>query len=79
MNKLIHIISTFLILALSPSIFGAASDEVKTSSSDFETTTFEDEVYDPLEGINRAVFSFNFNGINYNIDISIYNFYNVKI
>jgi len=35
MNKLIHIISTFLILALSPSIFGAASDEVKTSSADF--------------------------------------------
>ena len=59
MNKLIHIILTFLILALSPSIFGAASDEVKTSSADFETTTFEDEIYDPLEGINRAIFSFN--------------------
>ena len=59
MNKLIHIILTFLILTLSPSIFGAASDEVKTSSADFETTTFEDEIYDPLEGINRAIFSFN--------------------
>ena len=55
MNKLIHIISTFLILALSPSIFGAASDEVKTSSADFETTTFEDEIYDPLESVNRAI------------------------
>ena len=59
MNKLIHIILTFLILALSPNIFGAASDDVKTSSADFETTTFEDEIYDPLEGINRAIFSWN--------------------
>ena len=40
MNKLIHIISTFLILTLSTSIFGAASDEVKTSYADFETTTY---------------------------------------
>ena len=59
MNKLLHIILTFLILILSPNIFAAASDEVKTSSADFETTTFEDEIYDPLEGVNRAIFSFN--------------------
>ena len=37
----------------------SASDEVKTDSDDFETTVFEDEVYDPFEGVNRAIFSFN--------------------
>ena len=53
MNKLIQTILTFLFLSLIPSlVFAAASDEVKTSSEDFETTTFEDEIYDPLEGVN---------------------------
>ena len=60
MNKLIQTILTFLFISLIPNlIFAAASDEVKTSSQDFETTTFEDEIYDPLEGVNRAIFSFN--------------------
>ena len=60
MNKLIQTILTFLFISLIPNlIFAAASDEVKTSSEDFETTTFEDEIYDPLEGVNRAIFSFN--------------------
>ncbi len=59
MNKLILIILPFLILSITPSLFAGASDEVKTSSADFETTTFEDEIYDPIEGINRAIFSFN--------------------
>ena len=35
------------------------SDKVKTDSSDFETTSNEDTIYDPLEPINRAIFSFN--------------------
>ena len=60
MNKFIQTILTFLFLSLSPNIiFAAASDEVNTSSADFETTAFEDEIYDPFEGLNRAVFSFN--------------------
>ena len=60
MNKFIQTILTFLLLLSIPNvIFAAASDEVKTSSADFETTTFEDEIYDPIEGINRAIFSFN--------------------
>ena len=60
MNKLIQTILTFLFISLIPNlIFAAASDEVKTSSEDFETTKFEDEIYDPLEGVNRAIFSFN--------------------
>ena len=60
MNKLMQTILTFLFISLIPNlIIAAASDEVKTSSEDFETTTFEDEIYDPLEGVNRAIFSFN--------------------
>jgi phospholipid-binding lipoprotein MlaA len=42
--------------------FSALSDEadkVTTTSSDFETTYNEDEIYDPIEPINRAIFRFN--------------------
>jgi phospholipid-binding lipoprotein MlaA len=35
------------------------ADNVTTYPRDFETSTFEDEIYDPLEPINRAIFSFN--------------------
>jgi len=35
------------------------SDKVTTSSGEFETSYFEDEIYDPFEPINRAIFSFN--------------------
>ena len=59
MNKLSQILISVLILLFSFNVFAAASDDVKTSSADFETTTYEDEIYDPLESINRAVFSFN--------------------
>ncbi len=59
MNKLIQILIILLISSLSFNLFATASDEVKTSSADFETTALEDEVYDPFEGINRAVFNFN--------------------
>ena len=58
MNKYTKLL-TVLILLFSFNLFAAASDDVKTSSDDFETTIFEDEIYDPLEGINRAVFGFN--------------------
>ena len=59
MNKLILIILTFSIFTISPNLLAGASDEVKTSSADFETTIFDDEIYDPLESFNRAVFGFN--------------------
>ena len=59
MNKFILLPITALILFISFNLFAAASDDVKTSSEDFETTIYEDEIYDPLEGINRAVFGFN--------------------
>ena len=35
------------------------SDSVTANPQDFETTSIEDEIYDPLEPINRAIFSFN--------------------
>ena len=40
-------------------ISSEATDNVTTYPRDFETSTFEDEIYDPLEPINRAIFSFN--------------------
>ncbi len=46
-------------LIFSTNLYSAASDQVKTDSDDFETSTVEDEIYDPLEPINRAIFSFN--------------------
>ena len=48
-----------IILLFSNNLYGAASDEVKTDSSDFETSKFEDEIYDPIEPFNRVIFSFN--------------------
>ena len=59
MNKFLHISITLLILFFSFNVLAGASDDVKTSSDDFKTTTFEDEIYDPLEGVNRAIFGFN--------------------
>ena len=59
MNKFIHFTITVLFLFYSNYIFAGASDEVKTSSEDFETTMYEDEIYDPLENVNRAIFGFN--------------------
>ena len=40
-------------------ISSEATDNVTTYPRDFETSTFEDEIYDPIEPINRAIFSFN--------------------
>ena len=35
------------------------SDKIDTNSEDFETSQNEDEIYDPLESMNRAIFNFN--------------------
>jgi len=40
-------------------ISSESSDTVTTYPGDFKTSTFEDEIYDPLEPVNRAIFSFN--------------------
>ena len=59
MNKFKQLLAFVIIILFSCNIYAGASDEVNTSSDDFETSFFEDEIYDPLEGINRAVFGFN--------------------
>ena len=59
MQNIKRLLIIFLIIILSTNLYGAASDEVKTESSDFETSSSEDEVYDPIEPINRAIFTFN--------------------
>ena len=41
------------------SVLSDEADKVTTTSSDFETTYTEDEIYDPIEPINRAIFGFN--------------------
>jgi len=52
-------IITILIICFNFSLFALDSDSINTNSDDFETGNFEDEVYDPFEPINRAIFSFN--------------------
>lgn len=48
-----------LLIFQSTTISAEESDKVTTSSVDFETSNYEDEVYDPLESFNRAIFKFN--------------------
>ena len=59
MQNIKQILFIVFLTLVSSQIFAAASDQVKTDSDDFETTTVEDEIYDPLERVNRAIFSFN--------------------
>ena len=56
LKNLLFLLSLFLI---SHNSYSSESDSVKTNSDDFETSNYEDEIYDPLEPINRAIFSFN--------------------
>ena len=49
----------FFIVFINYSVLSVESDKVTTTSSDFETTYNEDEIYDPIEPINRAIFRFN--------------------
>ena len=48
-----------LFLFFNWSALGDESDKVKTVADDYETTKFDDEIYDPIEPINRAIFGFN--------------------
>ncbi len=54
----IHFFVIFFVF-LSANLNAGASDEVSPESTDFETTPLEDEIYDPIEPINRAIFGFN--------------------
>tara|TARA_B100000963_G_scaffold253207_1_gene221859 strand:- start:132 stop:917 length:786 start_codon:yes stop_codon:yes gene_type:complete len=47
------------IFSFSLNLTATESDQVKTNPDDFETSYIEDEVYDPFEPVNRAIFSFN--------------------
>ena len=55
-KSLIIIICIFFI---NYSVLSVEADKVTTTSSDFETSYNEDEVYDPIEPINRVIFGFN--------------------
>ena len=59
MKKKIYLLIFILLTFVTFNVHGAASDQVSTEPRDFETGLVEDEVYDPIEPINRAIFSFN--------------------
>ena len=54
-----NLIFIIFISVFSSNIIAAESDSVSTDSADFNTSNYEDEVFDPLEPVNRAIFSFN--------------------
>ena len=56
-NKFIFF--TIIFFLFNYNIFASESDQVNTQPDDFETSKVEDEIYDPFEPVNRAIFSFN--------------------
>ena len=54
-----NLIFIIFISFFSSNTIGAESDNVNTDSADFNTGNYEDEIFDPLEPVNRAIFSFN--------------------
>ena len=55
-----NVILIFVFVSLfTHNVSASEADQVNTNSEDFETTSIEDEVYDPFEPVNRAIFSFN--------------------
>jgi len=54
-----YIIILIPIVFFSLPLWSLDSDKIKTNSDDFETSSFEDEIYDPLESVNRVIFNFN--------------------
>ena len=59
MSKKIIILFFVFFSLISYNVIASDADQVNTNSEDFETTTIEDEIYDPFETVNRAIFSFN--------------------
>ena len=59
MNLLKSLLTLIILSFFTYPLFALESDNVKTDSEDFETTSYEDEIFDPLEPINRAIFAFN--------------------
>ena len=56
-NKFIFF--TIIFFLFNYNLFASESDQVNTQPDDFETSKVEDEIYDPFEPVNRAIFSFN--------------------
>ncbi len=54
-----NLIFIIFISVFTSNIIAAESDNVNTDSADFNTGNYEDEIFDPLEPVNRAIFSFN--------------------
>tara|TARA_B100000700_G_C14901920_1_gene787802 strand:- start:254 stop:1039 length:786 start_codon:yes stop_codon:yes gene_type:complete len=54
-----YITLTFIVFFIHFNLLADEADLVKTNPDDFETSNFEDEIYDPLEPVNRAIFKFN--------------------
>ncbi len=59
MKKYLHLFISIIIIFYSSLSIAESSDNVTTYPKDFETSTFENEVYDPIEPLNRAIFKFN--------------------
>ena len=53
------LVTLIILIFINTNVFSSESDKVNTSSSDFQTGNYEDEIYDPLEPINRVIFGFN--------------------
>ena len=58
MQKMRFLILISILLFFNSGAYSESSD-ITTTSQDFETTVYEDEIYDPIEPINRAIFGFN--------------------
>ena len=56
-NKFIYFALIFFLI--NSNLLASESDQVNTQPDDFETSKVEDEIYDPFEPVNRAIFSFN--------------------
>jgi len=56
-NKFIFF--TLIFFLFNYNLLASESDQVNTQPDDFETSKVEDEIYDPFEPVNRAIFSFN--------------------
>ena len=54
-----NLIFIIFISIFASNIIASESDNVSTDSADFNTGNYEDEIFDPLEPVNRAIFSFN--------------------
>ena len=59
MQAIKYILILISIVSISLPLWSLDSDKINTNSEDFETSYNEDEIYDPLESVNRAIFNFN--------------------